>query len=413
MISYVSDDVYDQILKTPPRPDRQTPPLQQGCDQERPKGLLGNPNDIRETSPEHLLMAKAYSLPSPSSTAFVAPTAPMTVSNGFEESEDQVRDLSKSSQGNSPLEPRKAQTSPSNAQNQPSKVVRLQLKGRQISPPELLSEARSDSAQIDPQPQSQQIPPPLTRGNNPQLRKTSSRPPPPTDQADQNFLDSAIGLHASIATTASKSGGTNKVFRPSVTPQPVHGVKRSTPSNRDTPNPLSSDKRMKKSETADIEKDERSQGHLQPSHSHQAGRGSSADNASSKPRSKTQVPLWIITREPRYTEERWDDGKFQGTKLSDFLKDLSKVTQRNHIEKVKLTLRTPTFDTKITVLKDAEDSWISAKARFVDKLKEARAEAKANRPNETANFEILVEPFYEEGVMMTSNADVDDEEFDF
>jgi hypothetical protein len=80
---------------------------------------------------------------------------------------------------------------------------------------------------------------------------------------------------------------------------------------------------------------------------------------------------------------------------------------------VKLTLRTPTFDTKITVLKDAEDSWISAKARFVDKLKEARAEAKTNRPNETANFEILVEPFYEEGVMMTSNADVDDEEFDF
>ena len=396
--------MYNQIFKTPPPPDRQTPPLQQRSDQERPKGVLGNPNNIRETSPEHLVIT------GPSSKAFVAPTAPMVVYNGFEEPEDQIHDLSEPPQGNSPPELHKAQTSPSSAQNQSSRVVRLRSKGAQTSRPELLGETRSDSAQIDPQPQAQKTPPTLTGENSPQLPKTSSRPPPPTDQVDQNFLDSAIGSHA---TATSKSGGTDEVFRPSVTPQPVHGVKRSTPSDRDTPNPLSSDKRMKKSETLDIETDERLQGHLQSSHLHQGGRSSSAENLLPKPRSKTQVPLWIITREPRYTEERWDDGKFQGTKLSDFLKDLSKVTQRNHIEKVKLTLRTPTSDTKITVLKDAEDSWISAKAKFVDKLKEARAEAKANRPNETASFEILVEPFYEEGVMMTSNADEDDEEFDF
>ena len=77
-----------------------------------------------------------------------------------------------------------------------------------------------------------------------------------------------------------------------------------------------------------------------------------------------------------------------------------------------MTLRTPTFDTKITVYKDAEDSWISAKEKFVEKLKEAIAEAKTKRRNELANFEILVEPFYEQTVEMSSKLEEDLEEFD-
>jgi hypothetical protein len=137
------------------------------------------------------------------------------------------------------------------------------------------------------------------------------------------------------------------------------------------------------------------------------------DPSSSKPRPKTQIPLWIITREPRYTEERWDDGKFSGTPLSAFIAGISQVTQRQHIEKVKLTLRTPMSDTKITVFKDAEDSWTSAKDTFVEKLKEARLEARARRQNDSLSCKILVEPFYEQNMLPSGSFDEDDEEFEF
>jgi len=135
--------------------------------------------------------------------------------------------------------------------------------------------------------------------------------------------------------------------------------------------------------------------------------------SSSKPRQKTQIPLWIITREPRYTEERWDDGRFMGTPLPTFIEGISKVTQRGHIEKIKLTLRAPTFDTKITVFKDAEDSWASAKETFIEKLKEAKVEARAKRNLEPVAFKILVEPFYEEGSLQSGSIDEDEEEFEF
>ena len=135
-----------------------------------------------------------------------------------------------------------------------------------------------------------------------------------------------------------------------------------------------------------------------------------------KPRPKTQVALWIITREPRYTEERWDDGKFQGTPLSAFIEGISKFTQRPNIEKLKLTLTTPSSDTKITICEGAEGLWESTKKKFVQKLKEARAEAKAG-PNKTASYDIsydiMVEPFYEQGDFLTSNVDEEDEDFDF
>ncbi len=141
--------------------------------------------------------------------------------------------------------------------------------------------------------------------------------------------------------------------------------------------------------------------------------GATSEPSSAKPRQKTQIPLWIITREPRYTEERWDDGKFMGTPLPVFLEGISKVTQRRHIEKIKLTLRAPTFDTKITVYQDAEDSWASAKETFIEKLREAKAEARARRQTENVTFKILVEPFYEEGVLPSGGIDEDEEEFDF
>ena len=102
-----------------------------------------------------------------------------------------------------------------------------------------------------------------------------------------------------------------------------------------------------------------------------------------------------------------------GTPLPAFIEGISKVTQRHHIEKIKLTLRAPTFDTKITVYQDAEDSWASAKETFIEKLREAKAEARARRQTENVTIKILVEPFYEEGMLPSGGIDEDVEEFDF
>jgi hypothetical protein len=152
----------------------------------------------------------------------------------------------------------------------------------------------------------------------------------------------------------------------------------------------------------------------QPSvHSTEIAQRSATQPSSAKQRQKTQIPLWIITRDPIYTEERWDDGKFQGTALPAFIEGISKVTQRDHIEKIKLTLRTSEAATKITVFKDAEDMWASAKETFAEKLKEAKAHAKARRQSEPMNFKILVEPLYDESMLPAGSIDDDDEEFEF
>jgi len=143
-----------------------------------------------------------------------------------------------------------------------------------------------------------------------------------------------------------------------------------------------------------------------------------SENETSKTRSKIQVPLWIITRHPRYTEELWDEGRFQGTPLPVFIEELTKVTGGSHIERLKLTLRTPTQDTKVTVIRGAEDSWESAKKRFVEKLKETKAEAKrleneTGQKNETASIEIFIEPFYEQNTAVQNSVDEDEDEFEF
>jgi hypothetical protein len=140
-----------------------------------------------------------------------------------------------------------------------------------------------------------------------------------------------------------------------------------------------------------------------------------SSESSTKPRQKTQIPLWIITREgrdSRYCEERWNEGKLSGHSLSTFISGISQVTQRNQIEKIKLTLRTATSDTKITVFKDEEDSWVSAREAIIEKIKEAKSEARARRQNEMANIKILVEPFYEQSLLPSGVLDEDEEDFE-
>lgn len=132
----------------------------------------------------------------------------------------------------------------------------------------------------------------------------------------------------------------------------------------------------------------------------------------SKPRQKKLIPLWIITREPRYSEELWDEGKFMGTTLATFFEGVFSVTQRDRIEKIKLTLHCPKFDTKITVFKDADDAWASAKETFTEKVREAKAEARVKRQADQP-FKILIEPLYEEGSLPTGNLEDEEDDFEF
>jgi hypothetical protein len=130
-------------------------------------------------------------------------------------------------------------------------------------------------------------------------------------------------------------------------------------------------------------------------------------------RPRIQIPFWIITREPLYTEELWNEGKFQGLLLADFLDGITKVTQRGYIEKIKLTLRTPFSNTILTVHSDAEDAWTTAKATFAEKLKESRAEARARKVDDSGGYKILIEPFYEQVIMTGGGTEADDDVFDY
>ena len=138
----------------------------------------------------------------------------------------------------------------------------------------------------------------------------------------------------------------------------------------------------------------------------------SRESSVSKSKSKIQVSLWIITRQPRFTEERWDEGKFRGTPLSTFIQELSEVTGKSNIEKMKLTLRTPLKDTKVTVLKDADDQWESAKQDFATNLKEALVEARNNSQMGTA-FKILIEPIYNQNTTSFGASSGDEYDIDF
>jgi methionyl-tRNA synthetase len=67
------------------------------------------------------------------------------------------------------------------------------------------------------------------------------------------------------------------------------------------------------------------------------------------------------------------------------------VTQRNNIEKIKLSLSTPIWTTIIVIskdAKDAEDTWKLAKKTFTAELKEVMSELKG----EMGDCKILIEP---------------------
>jgi hypothetical protein len=133
--------------------------------------------------------------------------------------------------------------------------------------------------------------------------------------------------------------------------------------------------------------------------------------ANPKPR-PSPIQLWVITRSPRYTQELCSSLKFQGSSLEYFTASIASITQsQNILEKIKLTLQTPKFDTKLTVYQDAEDAWVAAKEVLAENIRQARAEAK--RQGKVANLKILIEPFYKESFSTNGIVDDEDEEVDF
>ena len=405
MVPYdVSEDWFEEIKTPSPTQD---PSLAPNIDGNGPKDTHSEQSDTYE-APLDPIPNVSYSMHPASKKPYAAPMAPMVVTNKVDDSllplvelspSAEPPDLPSKSQANSPT-PTEEDYNEEDYNLAPFQMKYSQLVEVKTLQPRPSEKSVSFPTQAAPTSQTHQETATELLNNLQGVSETdidSPAEPYTSRTASKSTPDQTLTGHGSSRATS----------------QPGNEAEPADPSVPSTPTEPFSGQRTVKASTAEIEQKENPQDRPQFLKIHQGGRSSSAENGPLKPRPKTQIPLWIITREPRYTEERWDDGKFQGTQLSDFLEGVSKVTQRDHIEKVKLTLRTPTFDTKITVFKDADDSWISAKERFLEKLKEARAEARAKRPNEPANFEILVEPFYEQNAELSSKFDEDEEEFEF
>ncbi|KAG4428971.1 hypothetical protein IFR05_015547 [Cadophora sp. M221] len=124
---------------------------------------------------------------------------------------------------------------------------------------------------------------------------------------------------------------------------------------------------------------------------------------------KPKVPLWIISQVPRRTEERWDEGKVQGSSLLFFMEGIAKVLQRTDIEKIKLTLRTPYSDTILTVNDEDEEAWNDARETFGQKLRNATM-----KKGNSEGYKILIEPFFKEAVSIGGGpAEVEEDVFAF
>lgn len=130
----------------------------------------------------------------------------------------------------------------------------------------------------------------------------------------------------------------------------------------------------------------------------------------SKPKPKVRGLFWIITSpEPYYSEESWDNGQIKGKSLSTVIKEISSITNRDCIEKLKIRLKTPFAQTTTTVHKDAEDHWEIAKSNLEEKIKEAFTRDR----NQQTHFQIWLEPLYEQNAPMGGIDDVENGEIDW
>jgi hypothetical protein len=107
------------------------------------------------------------------------------------------------------------------------------------------------------------------------------------------------------------------------------------------------------------------------------------------------VQLWIVTRDPKYTEELCSSLKFRDSSLETFTSSIACITQNhNQLKKIKLTLQTPMVSSILPVDQGNEKCWETAKVVLAEKFKLARLTAK--KQGKVANVKIMVEPLYED-----------------
>jgi hypothetical protein len=130
----------------------------------------------------------------------------------------------------------------------------------------------------------------------------------------------------------------------------------------------------------------------------------------SKTKQKVVGVFWIVTSpEPNYSEELWYDGQINGKRLSAVIEELSTITNRNNIEKIKIKLKTSFVQTTMTVRKDAEDHWEIAKSNLAERIKEAFTKDR----NQQTHFQIWLEPLYAQNAPPSGTNDVENGEIDF
>jgi len=130
----------------------------------------------------------------------------------------------------------------------------------------------------------------------------------------------------------------------------------------------------------------------------------------SKPKPKVRGAFWIITSpEPNPSEESWNNGQIKGKSLSTVIEEISSITQRDRIEKLKIKLKTPFAQQTTTVHKDAEDHWEIAKSNFEEKIREAFMRDR----DQQVHFQIWIEPLYEQNAPMGRINDAEQGEIDW
>jgi hypothetical protein len=129
-----------------------------------------------------------------------------------------------------------------------------------------------------------------------------------------------------------------------------------------------------------------------------------------KPKPKVRGAFWIITSpEPNPSEESWSNGQIKGKSLLTVIEEISSITQRDKIQKLKIKLKTAFAQQTTTVHKDAEDHWKIAKSNFEERIREAFT----RDPEQPFHFQIWIEPIYEQSAPMGRINDTEQGEFDW
>ncbi|KAH8810882.1 hypothetical protein F5884DRAFT_749288 [Xylogone sp. PMI_703] len=128
-----------------------------------------------------------------------------------------------------------------------------------------------------------------------------------------------------------------------------------------------------------------------------------------KPRPMAPITFWIVTYNPKRMQKHWENGRILNSTSSEFFDGIAQVTKCDNFSRVTLTLSTPTSATEFTMRRDDEASWNLGKKFVVDGLKKAMREMRDKEMSavDVSDFEILIEPVFEQVAGVKGNAEDD------